>query len=57
MPTLLVWGEHDGIVTPGYGEAYRKLIPGAKLVIIPQAGHWPQIEQPQAFLAALKEFL
>ena len=30
-PTLLIWGEHDGIVTPAYGEAYRGLIPGAKM--------------------------
>ena len=57
VPTLLIWGANDGIVTPGYGEAYRKLIPGAKLVTIPQAGHWPQIEQPQAFLAELNRFL
>jgi pimeloyl-ACP methyl ester carboxylesterase len=55
-PTLLIWGEHDGIVTTKYGEAYRKLIPGARLVTIPQAGHLPQIEQPQAFLAELNKF-
>ena len=57
VPTLLIWGENDGIVTPAYGEAYRKLIPGAKLSVIPQAGHLPHIEQPQAFLAELKKFL
>jgi pimeloyl-ACP methyl ester carboxylesterase len=57
VPTLLIWGEHDGIVTPAYGEAYRKLIPDARLALIPQAGHLPQIEQPQAFLAELKRFL
>jgi pimeloyl-ACP methyl ester carboxylesterase len=57
VPTLLVWGEADGIVTPQYGETYRKLIPGAKLVTIPQAGHLPQIEQPQPFLAQLRKFL
>ena len=28
VPTLLIWGANDGIVTPQYGEAYRKLIPG-----------------------------
>jgi pimeloyl-ACP methyl ester carboxylesterase len=57
VPTLLIWGENDGIVTPKYGEAYRRLIPGARLVTIPQAGHLPQIEQPQAFLAELNKFL
>jgi pimeloyl-ACP methyl ester carboxylesterase len=56
-PTLLIWGESDGIVTPQYGEAYRSLIPGARLAVIPQAGHLPHIEQPQAFLAELRRFL
>ena len=56
-PTLLIWGENDGIVTPTYGQAYRDLIPGAKLVVVPQAGHLPQIEQPAAFLTAVREFL
>ena len=27
VPTLLIWGENDGIVTPQYGAAYRDLIP------------------------------
>jgi pimeloyl-ACP methyl ester carboxylesterase len=57
VPTLLVWGESDGIVTPQYGEAYRKLIPDARLAIVPQAGHLPHIEQPQAFLKELRRFL
>ncbi len=57
VPTLLIWGENDGIVTPQYGEAYRKLIPGAKMSIISKAGHLPHIEQPQAFLAELGKFL
>jgi pimeloyl-ACP methyl ester carboxylesterase len=56
-PTLLVWGENDGIVTTKYGETYRKLIPDARLAVIPQAGHLPHIEQPQAFLAELQKFL
>ena len=29
VPTLLIWGESDGLVTPAYGEVYRSLIPGA----------------------------
>ena len=57
VPTLLIWGENDGIVTPKYGEAYRKLIPDARMATIPQAGHLPHIEQPQAFLAELNRFL
>lgn len=34
-PTLLLWGAQDGIVTPSYGDGWRREIPGAKLAIIP----------------------
>lgn len=57
VPTLLVWGKNDGIVSPDYGKAYRKLIPGAKLAVIPRAGHYPHLEQPQAFMKALGGFV
>jgi pimeloyl-ACP methyl ester carboxylesterase len=56
-PTLLVWGENDGIVTPRYGAAYRDLIPGAELTVIPKAGHLPHIEQPEEFSRRLRGFL
>jgi len=53
VPTLLVWGENDGLVPPRFGEAYRDRIPGATLVVISQAGHAPFEEQPDAFLQRL----
>ena len=52
VPTLLVWGASDGLVPPRFGEAYRDRIPGATLVVIPQAGHAPFEEQPDANNAA-----
>jgi pimeloyl-ACP methyl ester carboxylesterase len=57
VPTLLIWGENDGIVTPKYGATYRDLIPGAKMATIPKAGHLPHIEQPDAFMKELRGFL
>ena len=56
IPTLLIWGEGDGIVTPSYGEAFRAMIPGAKMAVISEAGHFPQIEQPVAFVKHFLEF-
>jgi pimeloyl-ACP methyl ester carboxylesterase len=53
VPTLLVWGANDGIVTTDYGRAYCDMIPGASLAVIDKAGHLPQIEQPDAFMVAL----
>jgi pimeloyl-ACP methyl ester carboxylesterase len=46
IPTLLVWGAEDRVVTPAYGEGWRAAIPGARLEVIPQAGHYPHWEQP-----------
>jgi pimeloyl-ACP methyl ester carboxylesterase len=57
VPTLLVWGAYDGIVTSDYGRAYCEMIPGATMTVIDKAGHLPQIEQPDAFMAALAGFL
>jgi len=56
IPTLLIWGEGDGIVPPSYGEAFRDLIPGATMVVIPEACHSPHIEQPEAFVKHFLEF-
>ena len=57
VPTLLLWGEQDGLVPPQFGEAYRALIPGSRLVVLPDAGHAPFDEQKEAFLAAFREFV
>ena len=46
VPTLMLWGASDGMVSVAYAEAYRRMIPGATLVVIPEAGHLPHIEQP-----------
>jgi pimeloyl-ACP methyl ester carboxylesterase len=56
VPTLLIWGASDGLVTPDYGKAYAGLIPGAKFVAIPEAGHSPYAEQTEAFLSQVLAF-
>jgi len=58
IPTLLLWGASDRFITPGYyGAAYRDAIPGARLEIIERAGHFPHIEQPEAFVERVRAFL
>jgi pimeloyl-ACP methyl ester carboxylesterase len=57
MPALLMRGEKDGLVSQQYLEGYAKLLPKAKTMTIPGAGHAPQIEQPKAFAEALLRFL
>jgi pimeloyl-ACP methyl ester carboxylesterase len=57
VPTLLVWGDKDGLVPVRFGEAYRALIPGSRLVVLEDAGHAPFDEQRDAFIAALTGFI
>ena len=56
IPTLLLWGEQDGIVRPSYGEAWRAEIPGARMDVISHAGHFPHWEQPRGFADRLMRF-
>lgn len=55
--TLVIWGDSDGIFTPGYGRAYATAVPGAKFVLIEHAGHLPQLERPDLTLATIQQFL
>jgi pimeloyl-ACP methyl ester carboxylesterase len=57
VPTLVLWGAGDGIVTPDYGRAYAALIPGAEFQAIAEAGHHPELEQPGAFVNAVARFM
>ena len=57
MPTLLLWGDSDGIVPPAYGPAFRELLPNAILQVIERCGHIPQMERPGAFHEAVEAFL
>lgn len=56
IPTLAIWGDSDGIVTPGYGAAYAGAFQNGRFEVIQDAGHLPQIEQPVATLAVIDAF-
>lgn len=56
-PTLVVWGEFDRLSPPAAGLSIAAQIPGAKFVLIKQAAHLPQIEQPAEFHATVRPFL
>jgi pimeloyl-ACP methyl ester carboxylesterase len=57
VPTLVLWGASDRVVTPDYGRAYAASIPGARFELIERAGHHPEIEQPEAFAERVLAFL
>lgn len=49
LPTLVVVGAEDALTPPRDAEALARGIPGARLAVIPGAGHLAPLEQPEAF--------
>jgi pimeloyl-ACP methyl ester carboxylesterase len=56
-PTLILVGREDRLTPPKYATFLAGAIPGARVVEVPEAGHFPQLEQPGAVNAAIREFL
>lgn len=56
-PTLLVWGECDALVPPVYADEFAGLLRNSETVLIPDAGHLPQLEQADAVRRAVLAFL
>jgi 3-oxoadipate enol-lactonase len=57
VPALIIVGEEDAITPPAECRVLRDRISGARLVTIGRAGHLSNLEQPEAFNGALREFL
>jgi pimeloyl-ACP methyl ester carboxylesterase len=57
VPTLIIWGEQDMLVPLEVAERFTSGIRGSKLIVINNAGHQPQAEQPKAFTRAVKGFV
>ncbi|MDP8950298.1 MAG: alpha/beta hydrolase [Actinomycetota bacterium] len=57
VPTLVIGGEEDGISSPEVMGAMAEKIPDSRHVTLPGAGHLANLEAPEGFNTALKEFL
>lgn len=57
MPTLLVWGGRDPIIPVEHGRIAHLAMPGSRLEVFPQAGHFPHHTDPERFIALLREFV
>jgi proline iminopeptidase len=56
-PTLVLAGRHDVVTPPQHAEQLASLVPAAELVVFEESGHWPWIEEPDAFFAAVRRWL
>jgi pimeloyl-ACP methyl ester carboxylesterase len=55
--SLVIHGEQDALVPKVYAKEFADRLSGAKLQLIAQAGHFPMIEQQDAFMSSVSAFL
>jgi len=56
VPTLVVCGQFDQATPPALNKQIVEKVAGAKYIELPGCGHCPPLEQPEQFVAAIKEF-
>jgi proline iminopeptidase len=56
-PTLVIVGERDWRTPPSASRTIAAGIPGAELLVLPDVGHFPYAEAPEAFATAVGQFL
>jgi len=56
-PTLVIWGREDAIIPLNVCQRYVRAIPGAMATVLDRCGHLPEMEQPEAFVQAVLDFL
>ena len=57
VPTLVLWGSEDRVVSADYGRQYAAAIPHARFDEIGGVGHYGYLEQPSAFVDKIEPFL
>jgi pimeloyl-ACP methyl ester carboxylesterase len=57
LPALIVWGERDPILPVAHGREAHEEIPHSRLEIIPDAGHFPMLDDPRRFTRILTDFM
>ncbi|MCI0829195.1 MAG: alpha/beta fold hydrolase, partial [Chloroflexi bacterium] len=57
VPLMTVWGAEDIIIPVAHAEAVRRELPHSIVHVIPECGHWPQMERPDEFNSMLTGFL
>jgi pimeloyl-ACP methyl ester carboxylesterase len=57
VPTLLLWGEQDGMIPASHAADYLAVLPDARASVLPGIGHLPHEEAPAASLVPLRGFL
>jgi pimeloyl-ACP methyl ester carboxylesterase len=57
IPFLLIWGEHDSIIPVAHGRAAHEQVPGSRLEVFADSGHFPQLDEPEKLRDMLSDFI
>ena len=57
IPFLILWGERDPIIPVEHAREAHQLVPGSRLELFPNAGHFPHLDDPLRFLGLLIDFM
>ena len=57
VPTLVLWGEKDRALLPSMLEGIEEVVPGVKVVRVPDATHWVMDEKPDLVNAEIRKFI
>ena len=57
VPTMLVWGEKDRVIPVRHGLLAQQKMPGSRMEVLPDAGHFPHIADPERFARVMFEFV
>ena len=57
MPMCVIWGSDDFVIPVGHASNAGALAPGARVEIVPNAGHFPHKDHPQRFVKVVNDFI
>jgi pimeloyl-ACP methyl ester carboxylesterase len=57
IPILIIWGEKDPMIPVQHARDAHAAIHGSRLVVFPEAGHFPHLDAPLPFVSALNDFM
>jgi pimeloyl-ACP methyl ester carboxylesterase len=57
VPTLIMWGRRDPIIPVSHAGVAHRGMPGSRLEVFEEAGHFPQLDEPVRFAQTLEEFI
>ncbi|MGC4111520.1 MAG: alpha/beta fold hydrolase [Nocardioides sp.] len=57
MPMCVIWGQQDRVIPVSHADRAAELAPGARIEIIPNAGHFPHKDHPERFARILHDFV